>query len=214
MLLKINKTVFILTLLCFSFNTNAQVDSTQTKIKKSTFSIEIDPIVPLALKGIGGHFIWQPKKSKHLVFGFAFIALGKMPDFILNSNNQNKNKGWNYKINQGFGLESEYYFKQVNQGLFSGIQLFTQEINITNDNVPTVKEHRTNIGMAVATIGYKWYPFKKKHFYLKPWAGIGYSNIIKGAFSSKIIPNTIVGSYEYNIQKITPFATIHIGYKF
>ena len=204
MKLKFNKTIVILAIINLSYNLIAQTDSTQAKTKKSVFSIEIDPIVPIILRGIGGHFIWQPKKSNHLVFGFAFIANGKMPDFIMNQNIQNKNKGWNYKINQGLGIESEYYFKHVNTGLFSGIQLFTQEINLTNDNVPTVKEHRTNIGMAVVTTGYKYHPFKKKHFYLKPWAGIGYSSIIKGAFSSKIIPNTVVGSYEYEILKKSP----------
>lgn len=214
MIQKNKKLFFAFAMIVIAFNSIAQTKTEQSKKSNSIFAVEIDPIVPFALHGIGGHLMWQPKKSAHLVYGFAFVAFGKMPDFIMNLNSINKGKGWNYEINQGFGIEAEYYYKEANIGLFSGLQLFTQEINLTNDNVPSVTEHRTNIGMAVITTGYKWYPFKKQHLYLKPWAGIGYSGIIKGAFSSKVIPNAIVGSYEYDIQKLTPFATIHIGYKF
>lgn len=181
---------------------------------KSAFSFEVDPIVPLVLHGISGHFLWKPKSSKHFVFGLAIIALGKMPKNLIDANPKNKNQGWHYKINQGFGVEGEYYFKKANYNWFVGLQLLTNEINLTNDNVPEVTEHRTNIGMAVINAGYKWYPFKKQHLYLKPWAGIGYTDIMKGAFSSEVIPNTTVGSYTYNIRKITPFATVHIGYRF
>ena len=201
-------TVFI------SLNSKAQTDDTIQPVTKQVLSVEVDPIVPLVLRGVGGHLMWQPKKSKHFVYGFAIVALGKMPDFMINMNNKNKGKGWKYKINQGFGIEGEYYYKRVGKGLFTGLQLFTQEINLTNSNVPSVTEHRTNVGMAVITTGYRWRLFRNKHFYLKPWAGVGYTGIIKGAFSSKLIPNTRVGSYEYDIQKFTPFATMHIGYKF
>jgi len=192
----------------------AQTDNSIPETPKNVFSVEIDPIVPLVLNGIGGHLMWQPKKSKHFIYGFAFVAFGKMPKFIMDMDSENKDKGWHYKINQGFGIEAEYYYKKINTKWFSGIQMFTQEINLTNDNVPSVSEHRTNTGMMVLTSGYKWYPFKKEHFYIKPWAGIGYSSIINGAFSSKVVANTYVGEYEYHIQKFTPFATIHLGYRF
>ncbi len=204
--------VFALAILMLSVQTNAQTNRTENT--KSFFAVEVDPIVPIGLNGIGGHLIWQPKNAKHFVYGFAFLAFGEKPDFILKMESKNKDKGWKYKINQGFGIEAEYYYKIPNKALFTGIQLFTQEIDITNSNEPAVNEHRTNTGMAVITTGYKWYPFKKQHFYLKPWGGVGYSGIIKGAFSAKVIPNTIVGNYEYHIQRFTPFATVHIGYKF
>ena len=181
---------------------------------KTEFSFEIDPIVPIVLNGLGGHLWWKPKGSKHFVYGLAIIALGTMPKMLIDANSKNKNLGWHYKINQGFGIEGEYYFKNANQNWFVGLQLFTNEINLTNDNVPEVKKHRTNMGMAVINAGYKWYPFKKEHFYLKPWAGIGYNGIMKCAFSSEVIHNTTIGNYTYNIQKFTPFATVHIGYKF
>jgi len=207
-----NPIIIAVVMLLISLQVTAQTNTTENT--KSFFAVEVDPIVPVVLNGIGGHFMWQPKNAKHFVYGLAFVALGEKPDFILKTESKNKGKGWKYKINQGFGVEAEYYYKTTHKAWFTGIQLFTQEIDITNSNEPSVKEHRTNTGMAVITTGYKWFPFRKQHFYLKPWGGIGYSGIIKGAFSSKVIPNTIVGNYEYQIQKFTPFATVHVGYKF
>jgi hypothetical protein len=203
-----------LTLVFFNIQQLEAQETSTKSIQKSTFSVEIDPIVPIVLHGFSGHFMWKPKKSNHLVFGLAIIISGELPSFIINLNSKNKDMGWNYKINQGLGLEMEYYYKKANKSWFSGLQLLTQEINLTNDNVPEVDEHRTNIGMVVLTTGYKWYPFSKRHFYLKPWAGIGYSGVMKGAFSSEVISNTTVGDYTYDIMALMPYAALHIGYTF
>ena len=43
-------------------------------------------------------------------------------------------------------------------------------------------------------------------FYIKPWAGIGYTSKIAGT-------NQLEGK-EYNIAPITMFATLHVGYTF
>lgn len=204
----------LLTLMFFNFLSVQAQDSTMKSEQRSTFSIEIDPFVPIVLHGFSGHVMWKPKKSNHFVFGLAIIIGGELPEFIINLNSKNKDMGWNYKINQGLGLEMEYYYKNANKSWFSGLQLITQEINLTNDNVPSVDEHRTNIGMVVITTGYKWYPFKKEHFYLKPWAGIGFSGVLNGAFSSEVIPNTNVGTYTYDLAPITPYAALHLGYTF
>jgi hypothetical protein len=208
-------TVFaLLTILFFQFHSVEAQDSALKSIQKSTFSVEIDPTVPIVLHGFSGHLMWKPKNSNHVVYGLAIIVGGELPSFVINLNSKNKDMGWNYKINQGLGLEMEYYYKQANIAWFSGLQLFTQEINLTNDNVPSVEEHRTNTGMAVITTGYKWSPFKSEHFYIKPWAGIGFSGVLNGAFSSEVIPNTEVGSYTYHISPVTPYAAIHLGYNF
>ncbi len=37
---------------------NAQNESIESS---SAYSVEVDPIVPLVLNGIGGHFWWKPK---------------------------------------------------------------------------------------------------------------------------------------------------------
>jgi hypothetical protein len=208
------KIIIITILTIIIFITTGLKAQDKTAESETTFSIEMDPLVPIVLHGIGGHFIWTPKNSTHFVFGAAIIVSGTMPQFLINLDPKNKDQGWHYKINQGFGIEGEYYFEEANHKWFTGVQLFTEEINLTNDNVPMVTEHRTNIGRIVLTAGYKWYPFKNENFYLKPWMGIGYTSIINAAFSSEVISNTRVGNYEYHIQPITPFATIHIGYTF
>ena len=130
-----------------------------TVAKNTSHSIEIDPIVPLVLHGYGAHYMFAPDESKHFVFGATIIAAATMPSFVINTDPVNKNEGWHVRINQGFGLEGEYHFVNTTKGPFVGIQLFTQEINITNDNEPSVEKHRTNTGMSGLLAGYKVYVF-------------------------------------------------------
>lgn len=207
---------FIISLFEMNNLAHAQENNRDKNTSKSVWSVEIDPLVFTAFKGVGGHVMWKPKASKHFLFGLAAVTSLEMPKAMLNMDSKNKNQGWHYRVNQGFGLETEYYFEEVNKDWFVGLQLFTQEINLTNDNVPSVKEHRTNTGMAVATVGYKWYPLHKKgvNLYLKPWAGAGYSGVIHGAIESEIIDNTKVGDRQYHINPFVMFASVHLGYTF
>jgi hypothetical protein len=72
-----------------------------------------------------------------------------------------------------------------------------------SNNYETGNQKFTN-GLALAYAGYTWQPLGG--FYLKPWAGIGYT--------SKLSGNTAVGKSTYTIAPITMFATLHIGYRF
>lgn len=84
-------------------------DTLKSVITKSSFSVEIDLIVPIILHGFRGHLIWEPKNSERFVLEFAIIVSSKIPSFIFNLDPKNKNLGWNHTINQGFGIELEYY---------------------------------------------------------------------------------------------------------
>lgn len=42
------------------------------------FLVEVDPL-PYLLGGMGGHFGWTPKNSKHLAFGIGFVAGPEFP---------------------------------------------------------------------------------------------------------------------------------------
>ena len=53
--------------------------------------------------------------------------------------------------------------------------------------------------------GYTWQPFDFS-FYIKPWAGIGYTSKISGTNN--------LGNSEYDIAPIMMFATLHLGYTF
>lgn len=177
------------------------------------FMVEIDPI-PIIMGGFGGHFGWSPKKSEHFTFGLSFIAQATYPKAFIDLYDQNKEMGWGVKINQGMGLWTHYYFDQRNQGWFVGLQLFTQEMEITNENFPEETD-RTNTILIAAQGGYLWYPFKKKKLYLRPWAGLGYQSVVSGSFDpDSVDPDLEVGDLEYYLAPVMPFATVHFGYRF
>lgn len=181
--------------------------------KKAIFLVETDPLTFVA-GGVGAHFGWTPKKSNHFGFGLAIVAGLEYPDAFVNLNKNNKDMGWHVKINQGMGLWTHYYFNQKNKGWFTGLQLFTQEMALTNDDFPGETD-RTNLVLIALQAGYVWYPFKKEHLYLRPWAGLGYQTTISPTFEpGNVDPDLEVGDKEYELTPVMPFATVHVGYKF
>jgi len=201
--------LFFAVVLFVSYSAHTQNINNENHI----FMAEVDPI-PYLLGGVGGHFGWIPKKSEHFAFGIGFISGPEFPDAIINMDSKNKNQGWHLKINQGMGLWTQYYFKEKNQGWFAGLQLFTQEMELSNDDFPG-ETNRTNVLMIALQVGYVWYPLKKARLYIRPWAGFGYQDIVKGTLEpGKVTPDMVIGNKEYNLNKFMPFATFHIGYVF
>lgn len=200
-----NKTLTIACIMILGLNAFAQETHQKKQQPKSIFTIEVDPL-PYILEGYGGHIGWAPKKSEHFAFGVGFVANPKLPDAYLNLSSKNKNMGWHGKVNQGIGLWVHYYLNERNQKWFVGLQLFTQEIELSNDNFPG-ETNQTNVGMAVLQAGYLWRPFKKNGLFLRPWAGLAYQGVLDKQSMS-------IGDKEFYLSPVIPFAAIHIGYIF
>lgn len=182
-------------------------------VPKHIFIVEIDPL-PYLWGGAGGHFGWTPKGNKHFAYGAGIIAGPELPDAVHNMSSKNKNQGWHLKVNQGASLWTHYYYRQPNKGWYSGLQLITQEMKLTNDHFPGEAD-RTNTLIVALSTGYVWYPSKKVNLYLRPWAGLAYQKTIKSTFEpGEVTPEMVVGDREYHLSSLLPFATFHIGYKF
>lgn len=180
---------------------------------KQQFTVEIDPLV-FFLGGIGGHFGWTPKNNKHFTYGVGFVAGPEFPEAFNNMNSKNKGQGWNIKVNQGASIWIHYYFKQPNKGWFSGLQLITQEVKLTNDDYPGQSD-LTNTLLLNLSAGYVFYPIKKINLFLRPWAGIALQKTIKTSFEPDMVnPEMVIGDKEYDLSGILPFATVHLGYRF
>ncbi|MFT5822631.1 MAG: hypothetical protein ACI8ZM_003887 [Crocinitomix sp.] len=174
--------------------TNAQSERTQ-------FSLEIDPVT-YVFKGFSIHARMTPKGSEHLLFGLGAYAMD-MPNVLVNTNKLNRDEGWNSRLNQGYSFFFEYHFSEVNRKFFVGAQTGLQEYKISNKNFEGDSKFTNYIAMAY--LGYTIKPFKN-NLYFKPWAGIGYTSQISGS-------NTL-GTENYDISPIAPFATFHVGYTF
>lgn len=194
------KTGIAMIMLTIGLSTQSQAQKEETT-NKTKYSIEIDPAT-FVFNGYGIHFRLQPKGAKHLLLGLGTYAMD-MPDLLVDLNKNNKNEGWNIRINQGYSLFVEHHLKEVNRKWFVGTQIGIQEYKIGNENI-SENERFTNI-LAMGYFGYTIKPFKN-NFYIKPWAGIGYTSRITGDNS--------LGTSEYDIAPITMFATLHLGYTF
>lgn len=178
---------------------NAQENQSNDKTR---FSIEIDPAT-FILDGYSVHLRVQPKNSNHLLIGAGVYAMD-FPDLIVEFNPENKDEGWDVRLNQGYGLFGEYHFSEVNQKFFVGTQLSIQQYKIENENEVGTEEFNNFLGMAYA--GYTIKPFNSNSLYFKPWAGIGYTTKVSG--------ETKIGDSEYDVAPVLMFATLHVGYTF
>jgi hypothetical protein len=169
---------------------------------QTTFSVETDPSTFL-FKGYALHVRIKPKHSQHWVVGAGAYALD-MPSLMVNLNADNKNRGWNVRINSAYGLFGEYYLKEVNRGWFLGLQTSIQNYKISNDNLAGTSSRYRNL-LLMPSVGYNWHPFRFP-LYLKPWAGVGYTTRLSG--ENRVRDRT------YHIVPLVPFFTMHVGFTF
>jgi hypothetical protein len=192
------KTIAIVLLSVISTTSTKLIAQEKSVENKTTFSLETDPSTFL-FKGYAFHIRIKPKNYEHLITGAGVYALD-MPDFLVNLNADNKDKGWSVRINSAVSLFGEYYFKEANKKWFVGLQAGVQNYKNTNDNIAN-KEYKYSNLLIMPSIGYNWHPFKNG-LYVKPWVGLGYTTKISGDNST------------YKISSVTSFVTVHVGYTF
>jgi hypothetical protein len=186
--------VFAFLTFCIFFNSNLAA-------QRTSVSLEIDPAT-FAFNGYSAHLRVAPAGTDHLLVGAGVYAMD-MPSFLVNLNKNNKDLGWNVRLNLGTGLFGEYHFKEVNRKAFAGFQVSIQEFKISNESLENEEQFSNLLFMAYS--GYTFKPFDF-NFYIKPWAGIGYT--------SKVSGKTVLGDLDYDIAPITMFFTLHLGYTF
>ncbi len=199
--MKTSKQLILLLTLLFSLKLQIVAQTADSKKEQHQLSLEVDPAT-FGLNGYSIHLRIQPKNCSHLLAGIGTYALD-LPSLFVDFNNNNKDKGWNVRINQGYSFFLEHHFTEVHTQWFIGAQLGIQEFNIErNENIG--QEQFSN-ALAMSYIGYTL-NLGESSFYLKPWAGIGYTTKLTGA-------NKLNGS-EYDISPFSFFLTFHAGYTF
>ncbi|MEX2231858.1 MAG: hypothetical protein WD824_06845 [Cyclobacteriaceae bacterium] len=168
----------------------------------SRLSLEIDPITFL-YKGYSLHVRYQPMFSERLLIGIGTYALD-LPEPIINFNSQNRDEGWEVRIRSAYFVYGEYYIRKSNHGWFVGEQIGFQSFKVSNNSEVSGSTSFNNI-LLLTYLGYSWHPYKGS-FYIKPWAGLGYTAKVDGI--------NRVGSMKYDIAPLFPFVTFHVGYTF
>lgn len=171
-------------------------------VSKTRVSIETDPAT-FVFNGYAAHVRIKPQRSKHWVIGAGAYALD-LPSMMVDMNQKNKQMGWNVRIRSAFGLFGEYYLKTAGKKWFLGLQTSVQNYKITNDLIAGREIKHSNF-LIMPSVGYTWQPFKFP-FYVKPWAGLGYT--------AKITGDSSIDGKQYHISSFMAFATLHLGYRF
>lgn len=158
--------------------------------------LEIDPLTFVQ----DGYSLHLRYKKNSLVYGVGTYSL-EMPKILAELND--KNKGFNQKIDQGYVLFLDYIFDNEIKGLTVGIDITAQAHTVT------FNEGSTSFDTIIylPRVGYHFEPFDNK-IYFFPWAGIGYTKITSGN------ANIASKNKNFDFQNVTGFVTLHIGYKF
>ena len=168
----------------------------------SRLSVEIDPL-SFILKGYSFHMKYQPMFSERVLIGIGTYGLD-VPEWVVNSDKDNRDKGWDVRIRRSFFVNGEYFPKKANYGWFIGEQIGLQSFRVSNrSEVLGSSDFNTILLMTYA--GYSWHPYKGS-FYIKPWVGLGYLEKIDGI--------NRIGTMRYDVGPLYPFFTFHAGYTF
>ena len=191
--------ILISTLLLFILSLSRLQAQDNASTGKTSISIETDPST-FAFNGYALHVRINPKNSKFQL-GAGLYALD-FPSLLVDINKENKDKGWQVRINSAYSLFGEYYLGEANHKWFIGLQAGIQNFKNTNSNMEGLQSRYSNL-ILMPSVGYSWHPFKFP-IYFKPWLGMGYT--------TKVASNNSIGTYKYNISPLVPFATLHVGY--
>lgn len=194
--------VLVVAIACLPAPTLAQ-ESTPSATHPVTIMVETDPVT-FGLDGFSLHTRLAHRDAPGWVFGLGFYGL-KYPDFFVDLHPDNRNEGWSARIRHAYALFVDYHFSGEPDGLFVGLQVAGQRLEVSNDNVRAKAPAESLNLLAMARLGFLWRPFDEAGFYLLPWVGAG------GTFS---VGDTRVGDLEYEVFPVAAFGTIHMGWQF
>ena len=171
--------------------------------QKTEIAIETDPSA-FVLKGYSLHVRIKPAACEKWMLGAGTYGLD-LPELLVGLNPDNRDEGWETRIRSAYSLFGEFYFKEANQRWFLGEQIGVQNFKVSNRSEGEMQTARFSNLLLMAYFGYSWHPGKGS-FYIKPWAGLGYTRKISGS--------TDAAGMRYDVAPIFPFITFHAGYTF
>lgn len=165
----------------------------------TSWSIEVDPAT-FAFDGWSAHLRMKPASCDRLLVGAGVYAMD-LPSMMVDLKADNRDQGWDVRLDLGAGIFAEHHFREVNRGFLLGAQVGVQRYQLGNDALPGAAEHTDLLVMGYG--GYSIRPFSVP-VYLKAWAGLGYTTLIAG--------DDQLGDLQYTVGPVAAFATFHIGY--
>ncbi|MDH5378382.1 MAG: hypothetical protein OEX00_08670 [Gammaproteobacteria bacterium] len=177
--------------------------STSAHSSQSNQYLEVDP-GSYVFDGYSlNYFRNYPNRHDYRI-GVAIFSF-EFPDFIINSNPDNKGEEWSLRTKQGFDLYVDKFVSRSDKiEWFVGFISVYFENELSNDSISESRSRFTQISNGLRS-GLIWFPFDSD-FYVSPWLAITHNSVIRG--------DTKIANKEYSVPVISPFATLHIGYKF
>ena len=147
----------------FSLTLNAQPESSGPS-QSLEFSLGTDSS-PWLFEG--GSVIVAAQKGKWRLTGEAWRMT--FPDFFVESNDDNKGKGWARQAELGLGLYLDYFEMGNHQGVFYGVVFSTFRSRLEREGFSDVVKFRSS--EILGRVGYRW--ALTDRLSLQPWIAAG-----------------------------------------
>lgn len=164
-----------------------------------TLHLETDPAT-FAFRGFAAHARLVPEQS-HWSIGVGVYALD-FPDLLVDTNPENKDEGWDVRLDLGVGVFVDYYLRPEPDGWFFGAHIAAQRFQYERERFEDSADG-TN-GLLMVRAGYTWFPFDAG-LYLMPWFGVGVTAPLGG--------NRAVGGEKYDVFPLIPYGALHAGWR-
>ncbi|OJJ15122.1 hypothetical protein BKI52_39325 [marine bacterium AO1-C] len=163
--------------------------------------IETDPMSTI----IGARTLWlgiEPSKLSHFSFAANITTADFSNDIDDLLNPHNKGKGLDARVKIGGGLAIDYFFQKQQEKWYLGIinLLFVNEVSLNNQQMTALTHN------VFGRVGYRWYPFQQKGFYVNPFLGFRYEYLPNG--------RVMLENQLFEAAGLQPFGSVHIGYHF
>jgi hypothetical protein len=118
----------------------------------------------------------------------------RVPSFLV------AEEGWSVRVT-GFVADADW-IGDAQRGFFAGI---VGSALVTRYTLDATEEHATHTLWHLGPrAGYIWFPGGAEHFYIAPWANVGY------IFNPEDV--TVSGEV-YREERWQPFVTVHLGWR-
>jgi hypothetical protein len=203
-----NLMLLLTVLVCFVQIGFAQEKSADSLAQKSTVSLELNLIYPIAFQGLGVNAYYDLPSKWSVGIGVVYGGLHDIPRFSAGNfftNQENINLRWLYEFN----VRVKYFFDARNEGFYAQANAGYEAWRVRPDGGTSTGNIHTN-AFIVPVVGYNWFPFAASGFYID--ANLSPIFLFAGPTVEQQVGTT---RYQFRNNSLTvPGLNVNVGWRF
>lgn len=157
---------------------------------------------PWLLRGFSAIANIDPPATPHLRTSAEVWGMD-MPGFAVDLAPENQGEGWRRRVDVGIAPAIAWHPWKEGRGFHAGVMLNAMRSTVSRQGHPGEASFWTF--EVLPRVGFRWFPFRDRGFFVDPWLGIG-------QLTRPGTPAPIGGEI-YEEPPLQPIGTLHIGWR-